>query len=228
MSHLPSSTKQVEPARALHNRARAVMEIFQHHNPNPKCELNHTNPFELLVAVVLSAQTTDNAVNKCTTKLFKVCSTPQQLYALGQPKLLSYIASLGLAPTKAKHLIQLAKQLIDHHNSQVPCAYADLIALPGVGRKTAHVIQAEVFGQPTLAVDTHVLRVGRRLGFHTAQTPLGAEQQLLKVIAKSYLPKAHHWLILHGRYQCKARQPTCTTCIVAHLCPKLTVKSNKC
>lgn len=197
------------------------MARFLRDNPHPRCELTHRSPFELLVAVVLSAQTTDKAVNRCTAQLFKVCSTPQQLVALGQEQLLRYIGSLGLAPTKAKHLVALAHQLIHEHHSAVPDTYAKLVALPGVGRKTANVVLAEIFGAPTLAVDTHVYRVGRRLGLHAAANPEQAEQQLLQVIHRRYLPRAHHWLILHGRYRCKARGPDCGGCMLASLCPQV-------
>ena len=208
-----------ESIPALRLRASIIMERFCAANPHPKCELNHSSPFELLVAVVLSAQTTDKAVNQCTASLFKVATSPTKLYQLGEARLLTYIKRLGLAPTKAKHLIALSKQVIELHHGKVPHTYDQLTALPGVGRKTASVVLAEVFGQPTLAVDTHVFRVGRRLGFHSAGTPLAAEKQLLKVIDTSYLPRAHHWLILHGRYLCTARKPRCKDCPVNELCP---------
>lgn len=201
-------------------RARRIMEIFSQHNPNPQCELVYSHPFELLVAVVLSAQTTDKAVNQCTQRLFKVASTPEQINALGVDKLRQYISSLGLAPTKAKNLIRLSQQLTRDHQSQVPDRYDDLIALPGVGRKTANVVLAEIFGHPTLAVDTHVFRVGKRLQFHQASQPLAAERQLLQVIHRRYLPKAHHWLILHGRSTCIARKPKCSICIIKNHCPQ--------
>lgn len=210
-----------ESPRDLQQRAEQIMAMFAQDNPHPRCELNHRSPFELLVAVVLSAQTTDKAVNRCTAPLFKVCASPQQLVALGQRRLFQYISSLGLAPTKARHLVALARQLIDKHDSQVPDTYEELVALPGVGRKTANVILAEIFGAPTLAVDTHVYRVGRRLGLHTAANPVHAEQQLLQVIHWRYLPRAHHWLILHGRYRCKARAPDCGGCMLAPLCPQV-------
>ncbi|MCY4381248.1 MAG: endonuclease III, partial [Proteobacteria bacterium] len=187
----------------LRGRAAEIMTIFSQKTPHPKCELEYQTPFQLLVAVVLSAQTTDKSVNKCTRKLFQVVTTPSELYALSPQGLLPYIASLGLAPTKAKNLIKLSHMLEKYHGGQVPKTYDHLIELPGVGRKTAHVVLAELFRQPVLAVDTHVFRVGKRLGFHLEDNVIRAEKKLMTIIDKKYLPEAHHWLILHGRYVCK-------------------------
>lgn len=187
--------------------------------PEARCELVYHTPYQLLVSVVLSAQTTDKMVNRCMAPLYAGDFTPATVLAHGEASLLSKIKSIGLAPTKARNIIKLSEILIQQHHGEVPRARDDLEALPGVGRKTANVVLAEIYGEPTLAVDTHVFRVGARLGWHDQATPAKAEAALLKVIDPSFLPAAHHWLILHGRYLCTARRPACERCPVADLCP---------
>jgi endonuclease-3 len=186
--------------------------------PEPKGELNYVNPYTLLVAVVLSAQATDIGVNKATGPLFKVVKTPQQMVALGEEKLRHYIKTIGLFNTKAKNTIRLSKLLIEKHNSKVPCDRDALEALPGVGRKTANVVLNMAFGEPTIAVDTHIFRIGNRTGLAPGKTPLDVENKLEKLTPKHYKLHAHHWLILHGRYICKARKPDCVACVVTDLC----------
>jgi endonuclease-3 len=186
--------------------------------PEPKGELNYVNPYTLLVAVVLSAQATDIGVNKATGPLFKVVKTPQQMVALGEEKLRNYIKTIGLFNTKAKNTIRLSKLLIEKHNSKVPCDRDALEALPGVGRKTANVVLNMAFGEPTIAVDTHIFRIGNRTGLAPGKTPLDVEKKLEKWTPKHYKLHAHHWLILHGRYVCKARKPDCVACVVTDLC----------
>jgi endonuclease-3 len=181
-------------------------------------ELEYVNPFTLLVAVVLSAQATDVGVNKATRGLFKVASTPRQMLALGEDGLQERIKTIGLYRNKAKNVIALSQQLIDAHGGEVPREREALEALPGVGRKTANVVLNTAFGEPTLAVDTHVFRVAHRLGLAEGKTPLEVEQGLVKVIPAKYMRHAHHWLILHGRYVCQARKPRCEACIVSDLC----------
>ncbi|MFT5260156.1 MAG: endonuclease-3 [Saprospiraceae bacterium] len=194
-------------------------EILSDHNPKPETELNFGSPFELLVAVVLSAQATDVSVNKATDKLFAVANTPEHIFALGEDKLKSYIKTIGLYNSKAKNVIKLCEALIETHNSEVPESREALEALAGVGRKTANVILNTAFGQPTMAVDTHIFRLGNRLKLAPGKTPLAVEKGLVKKIPKKFLYDAHHWLILHGRYVCVARKPKCPECLVAHLCP---------
>jgi endonuclease-3 len=186
--------------------------------PEPKGELNYVNPYTLLVAVVLSAQATDIGVNKATGPLFKVVKTPQQMVALGEEKLRNYIKTIGLFNTKAKNTIRLSKLLIERHNGKVPCDRDALEALPGVGRKTANVVLNMAFGEPTIAVDTHIFRIGNRTGLAPGKTPLDVEKKLEKWTPKHYKLHAHHWLILHGRYVCKARKPDCVACVVTDLC----------
>jgi endonuclease-3 len=186
--------------------------------PEPKGELNYVNPYTLLVAVVLSAQATDIGVNKATGPLFKVVKTPQQMVALGEEKLRNYIKTIGLFNTKAKNTIRLSKLLIERHNGKVPCDRDALEALPGVGRKTANVVLNMAFGEPTIAVDTHIFRIGNRTGLAPGKTPLDVEKKLEKWTPKHYKLHAHHWLILHGRYVCKARKPNCAACVVNDLC----------
>ncbi len=193
-------------------------EILKTANPSPKTELNYSTPFELLVAVVLSAQATDISVNKATDKLFPIANTPEAIVTLGESSLKQYIKTIGLFNTKARNIISLCLSLIEKHNSEVPDERDALEALAGVGRKTANVILNTAFEQPTMAVDTHIFRVGNRLGLAPGKTPLAVEKGLLKVIPETYLKDAHHWLILHGRYTCIARKPKCSQCLVAHLC----------
>ena len=187
-------------------------------NPEPRGELNHRNPFELLIAVILSAQATDTGVNRATGPLFAVASTPQSMLDLGLEGLAGYIRSIGLYPTKGKNILATCRKLIDDFDSEVPQDRAALETLAGVGRKTANVVLSIAFGQPTLAVDTHVFRVANRTGMGTAKTPLAVEEKLLKIVPGEYLRHAHHWLILHGRYTCTARSPKCSTCLIADLC----------
>ena len=187
-------------------------------NPTPVTELEYTSVFELLTAVLLSAQATDVGVNKATRKLFAVANTPQAILELGLEGLESYIKTIGLYHSKAKHLLQTCQILVDQHSGQVPRTREALEALPGVGRKTANVVLNVAFGEPTMAVDTHIFRVGNRTGLATGSTPLAVEQQLLRRIPPAYLVDAHHWLILHGRYVCKARNPQCGQCGVSAYC----------
>ena len=186
--------------------------------PEPRGELEHINPYTLLVAVVLSAQATDAGVNKATKPLFAVVDTPQKMVALGEEKLRDYIKTIGLYNTKAKNVIALSQKLIDEHNGEVPAARAVLETLPGVGRKTANVVLNIAFGEETFAVDTHVFRVGNRTGMAPGKTPLEVELKLEKIVPPPYRVHAHHWLILHGRYVCKAQRPLCETCVINDLC----------
>ena len=187
-------------------------------NPQPNTELEYTSVFELLAAVLLSAQATDVGVNKATRRLFAVAHTPQKILALGLPGLERYIQTIGLYRSKAKHLMQTCRILVDQHNGQVPRTREALEALPGVGRKTANVVLNVAFGEPTMAVDTHIFRVGNRTGLAKGKTPYEVEMQLLKRIPNAYLVDAHHWLILHGRYVCQARKPLCWQCAVSAYC----------
>lgn len=187
-------------------------------NPKPTTELEYTTPFELLVAVVLSAQATDAGVNKATRRLFPVANTPRAILDLGLEGLKSYISSIGLYNSKARHLIELCRILVEKHGGEVPRDREALEALPGVGRKTANVVLNTAFGEPTMAVDTHIFRVSNRTGLAPGKTPLAVEKALLARVPPEYLKDAHHWLILHGRYVCKARRPECPTCVVRDLC----------
>jgi len=200
---------------------------FQAARPEPKGELQHINPFTLLVAVVLSAQATDAGVNKATPALFKLADTPVKMLALGEARLRELIKTIGLYRTKAKNVIALSKKLVEEHGGAVPHAREALEALPGVGRKTANVVLNIAFGEPTIAVDTHIFRVGNRTGLATGKTPFEVEQKLNQVVPAKFRLHAHHWLILHGRYVCVARRPLCETCIIADLCkwPGKTVSS---
>ncbi len=199
-------------------KRRAFFEALKSNNPNPTTELEYSSPFELLAAVLLSAQATDVSVNKGTRNLFPVANTPEAIYKLGEAGLIPYIQHIGLYKTKAKHLIQTCKILIDKHASVVPNTREELEALPGVGRKTANVILNTAFGEPTMAVDTHIFRLSNRTGLAPGKDVLAVEKSLLKRIPKEYLLDAHHWLILHGRYVCKARSPECWQCIVEPIC----------
>jgi len=202
-------------------KAKQIEEFFarlQKQNPDPKGELNHTNPYTLLVAVVLSAQATDTGVNRATEKLFKIVKTPEDMIRLGLDRLIDHVKTIGLYNAKAKNVIALSEILIKEHGSKVPEDRDALVKLPGVGRKTANVVLNIAFGHPTIAVDTHLFRLGNRTGLAKGKTPEAVEQQLLKVVPKKYLQHAHHWLILHGRYVCKARKPDCGNCVVYDLC----------
>jgi endonuclease-3 len=195
-----------------------IFVAFNQQNSHPTTELIYTTPFELLIAVMLSAQATDTSVNKVTKVLFKYANTPQKILALRENKLKNYIKTIGLYNNKAKNIIKTCKILINHFAAVVPNNREDLELLPGVGRKTANVLLNEVFGKPTIAVDTHVLRVANRIGFVASKSPLKVEQQLEQLIPKRFKLKAHMWLILHGRYVCKAKKPDCKNCVIIHLC----------
>jgi endonuclease-3 len=196
-------------------------EIFSRlkkNNPSPTTELNYQSPFELLVAVILSAQATDKSVNKATDILFPVANTPEAILKLGEEGLKTYIKTIGLFNSKAKNIIKTCAILIDKHHSQVPTSRIDLEALPGVGRKTANVILNTAFGESTIAVDTHIFRVANRTKIAPGKTVLEVEKKLMKVVPEPYKKDAHHWLILHGRYTCVARKPKCDACIIEDLC----------
>jgi endonuclease-3 len=201
------------------DRAEAIFERLAAAMPAPQGELEHVNPYTLLVAVVLSAQATDKGVNRATGPLFKIVQTPQQMVRLGEAKLIDHIKTIGLYRNKAKNVIALSEALIMHHGGVVPQDRDALEALPGVGRKTANVVLNMAFGVPTLAVDTHVFRVAHRLGLAKGKTPRAIEDQLMKVVPAKYMQHAHHWLILHGRYTCIARKPKCYDCVVRDVCP---------
>jgi endonuclease-3 len=196
----------------------ALFARFKAANPEPKGELEHVNPFTLLVAVVLSAQATDAGVNKATRALFAVADTPEKMVALGEERLRDYIKTIGLYRNKAKNVIALSERLIAEHGGKVPADRDALTRLPGVGRKTANVVLNMAFGQKTIAVDTHVFRVSHRLGLSRGKTPEAVEADLMRIVPDEYLLHAHHWLILHGRYVCLARKPRCGVCPVADLC----------
>ena len=191
---------------------------FQAANPEPKGELNSVNAYTLLVAVVLSAQATDEGVNRATGPLFAIAATPAKMVALGEDRVRGLIKTIGLFRNKAKNVIALSQMLIDRHGGEVPDDRAALEALPGVGRKTANVVLNMAFGHPTIAVDTHVFRLGNRIGLAPGKTPDEVERKLLKAIPPEFLHHAHHWLILHGRYVCKARKPECWRCLISDLC----------
>jgi endonuclease III len=208
--------------RARRLSSQQIEEVFRRFHdiePEPKGELESVNAFTFLVAVVLSAQATDIGVNRATRALFKVADTPEKMAGLGEEGIRDYIKTIGLFRAKAKNVFALSKALVENHGSEVPHDRAALEALPGVGRKTANVVLNSVFGEPTIAVDTHLFRLGNRMGLAPGKTPIEVEKGLLKVIPKPYLRHAHHWLILHGRYICKARKPECWRCPVSDLCP---------
>jgi endonuclease-3 len=191
---------------------------FRVANPEPKGELKHINPFTLLVAVVLSAQATDAGVNKATPALFALADTPEKMVALGEERVRDLIKTIGLFRTKAKNVVELSRRLVAEHGDQVPRSREALVELPGVGRKTANVVLNMAFGEPTIAVDTHIFRVGNRTGLAPGKDPFEVEQKLEAAVPTSYKLHAHHWLILHGRYTCVARKPLCEKCIIADLC----------
>ena len=234
----PEITAEREPAKSTRRRATPrwrpayspaeVDEIFRRFSvqrPEPKGELEHVNAYTLLVAVVLSAQATDAGVNKATRALFKVADTPEKMLALGEEKLGEHIRTIGLWRGKAKNVIALSKALIRDHGGEVPGDRDERTKLPGVGRKTANVVLNMAFGQPTMAVDTHIFRIGNRLGLAPGKTPEAVEEGLIRIIPKEFMRHAHHWLILHGRYVCKARRPECERCVIADIC-KAAVKTN--
>jgi endonuclease-3 len=199
-------------------KRQAIFQRLQEADPNPTTELNYQTPFELLVAVILSAQATDKGVNKATDKLFPVASTPQEILDLGVSGLKKYIKTIGLFNNKAKNIIETCRMLIESHGSEVPEDRKALEALPGVGRKTANVVLNTAFGHPTMAVDTHIFRVSNRTRIAPGKTPLEVEKKLLRHTPKEFLQDAHHWLILHGRYTCIARKPRCGSCVIEDLC----------
>ena len=186
--------------------------------PDPRTELEYVNPYTLLVAVVLSAQATDRGVNRATAPLFRIADTPAKMLELGEEGVASYIKTIGLWRNKAKNVIALSKALVEKHGGEVPRERESLEALPGVGRKTANVVLMEIFGEGTIAVDTHVFRVANRTGLADGKTPAEVEEQLMRITPKQYLHGAHHWLILHGRYTCLARKPECPRCVIADIC----------
>ncbi|MBQ1972182.1 MAG: endonuclease III [Treponema sp.] len=197
---------------------KEIFERFKKENPNPTSELKWTNSFTLLVSVVLSAQATDKSVNKATESLYKIADTPQKILSLGEDNLISYIKSIGLYKSKAKHIIELSKMLISEFDSKIPDNLEDLIKLPGVGRKTANVVLNVLFNKPTMPVDTHLLRISPKIGLAQGSTPLEIEKSLCARIPQEYMNHAHHWLILHGRYVCTARNPHCENCIINDIC----------
>jgi endonuclease-3 len=199
-------------------KCHLIFERFQKQNPQPTTELLYQTPFELLIAVILSAQATDKSVNLATQKLFACANTPQALIKLGEATLKSYIKTIGLYNTKANNILKTCKLLIERHEGQVPCSRKTLEALPGVGRKTANVILNTLFGEPTVAVDTHIFRVANRTGLAKGKTPKEVETHLVNVIPTEFVYDAHHWLVLHGRYVCTARKPHCSSCIINDLC----------
>jgi endonuclease-3 len=199
-------------------KRRKIYERFQAANPEPKTELVYSTPFELLVAVVLSAQATDVSVNKATAKLFPVANTPTAILALGETGLKDYIKTIGLFNSKAKNLIKTCTALVGEHGGEVPRDRETLESLPGVGRKTANVILNSAFGEPTIAVDTHIFRVANRIGLAPGEDVRAVEDALVRVTPDEFKQHAHHWLILHGRYVCKARKPECPSCLIADLC----------
>jgi endonuclease-3 len=199
-------------------KIHAIFTRFQQANPAPTTELLYQNPFELLIAVILSAQATDISDNKATEKLYPIANTPEKILALGEEGLKKYIKTIVLFNSKAANIIKTCQILISKHASKVPTDRESLEELPGVGRKTANVVLNTCFGQPTIAVDTHIFRVSNRIGLANGKTPLDVEKQLLKAIPKEFLQDAHHWLILHGRYTCIARKPHCPTCLIRDLC----------
>lgn len=194
------------------------MNIFARENPNPQCELNFHNPYTLLIAVVLSAQSTDKGVNKATEELFKIADTPQKMLKLGEEKLKEYIKTIGLFNNKAKNIIALSKQLVEDFDGEVPADRDVLTTLAGVGRKTANVVMNVWYHQPTLAVDTHVMRIAHRLDFSRGKTPLEVEQDLMKVLPEEMVVNTNHWLVLFGRYVCKAQHPLCDKCPIYDYC----------
>lgn len=213
------ATRKGAKETALRDRAEAIFARLAERDPEPKTELEHLNPFTLLVAVVLSAQATDAGVNKATATLFPRADTPQKMLALGEEALREAIKTIGLFRMKAKNVIALSRILVEEHDGKVPRSREALEALPGVGRKTANVVMNVAFGEETIAVDTHIFRVANRLGMAPGRNPLEVEEGLEKIVPARFRRHAHHWLILHGRYICVARKPRCPVCPIADLCP---------
>jgi endonuclease III len=208
-----------ESRQARATRTEAIFERLSAANPVPKGELKYINPFTLLVAVVLSAQATDAGVNKATPALFAIAETPEKMAALGEERVTELIKTIGLYRTKARNVVALSRAIVERHGGETPRNREELEALPGVGRKTANVVLNTVFGEPTLAVDTHVFRVANRLNIAPGKTPREVEDGLMRAIPDRFLLHAHHWLILHGRYVCMARKPLCGVCVIVDLCP---------
>ena len=216
---IKSKMHKTEKGGDAGDRVQEIFRRFQSHTEHPRTELHYTNPFTLVVAVALSAQATDVGVNKATGPLFQKVDTPEKMVALGEEKLKEYIKTIGLFNTKAKNVIALSRKLLEEFGGRVPQTREELMRLPGVGRKTANVVLNEAFGQPTMAVDTHVFRVAQRLAIALGDTPEAIEAGLEITVPEEFKRHAHHWLILHGRYICKARKPLCATCYLADLCP---------
>lgn len=217
MAKPAAKPRRLKPAEQA--RIAELFERFESLESDPRTELDYDSPYTLVVAVALSAQATDVSVNKATAKLFPVAHTPQDMLALGEEGLKPYISSIGLFNTKAKNVIRAAQILVDEYGGEVPLEREKLQALPGVGRKTASVVLNELRVEPAIAVDTHVFRVSHRLGLSSGKTPDAVEAELMRIVPEPYLTRAHHWLILHGRYTCLARRPKCEDCAVADLCP---------
>lgn len=206
------------------NEIRQVFERFKKENPAPKPELDYYSPYTLLVAVVLSAQTTDKSVNKVTAELFKVADTPEKMCTLSQDKIIEYIRPIGLSQNKSKSILGLSRKLLEDFGGKVPDTRESLMTLPGVGRKTANVVLNVVFGQPTMPVDTHLLRICPKIGLAEGDTPEKVEKSLCERIPSEYMEHAHHWLILHGRYVCTAKNPKCNECLISDLCKNLQLR----
>lgn len=198
----------------------AVFRAFQKENPEPETELESTNEYTLLVAVMLSAQATDKSVNLATRNLFPIADTPEKMLALGEEGLIPLIRSIGLYRSKAKHVIEMSRILVESYGSKVPASREELLKLPGVGRKTANVILNVLYGQKTMPVDTHILRIAPRIGLAAGTTPDAVEEELCRIIPDKYMKHAHHWLVLHGRYVCTARNPKCEACCISGICMK--------
>ncbi len=213
-------SKKPTAVRSAYSEAEReeIFRRFSVQRPEPKGELEHTNPFTLVVAVALSAQATDAGVNKATRELFKLADTPEKMLALGEERVREYIKTIGLYRNKAKNVIALSQMLVDKFCGVVPQTRDELVTLPGVGRKTANVVLSMAFGQATMAVDTHIFRIANRIKLAPGKTPDEVEERLMRVVPKHYLYHAHHWLILHGRYTCKARKPECERCVIADIC----------
>ncbi|MCI5077612.1 endonuclease III [Oricola sp.] len=210
--------RRASPTRYSKDELREIFRRFSIQRPEPKGELAHVNPYTLVVAVALSAQATDAGVNRATKDLFAIADTPEKMLALGEEKVGEHIRTIGLWRNKAKNVIALSQKLVDEFGGEVPKTREELVTLPGVGRKTANVVMSMAFGIPTMAVDTHIFRIANRIGLAPGKTPDEVEAGLMRVIPEDYLFHAHHWLILHGRYCCKARKPDCEACVIADIC----------
>ncbi len=202
-----------------------ALRRFESMNPSPHCELYYQTPYQLLISVVLSAQTTDKMVNKCMEPLYRFGLNAETVLQWGEQKFYEHVKSIGLAKTKTRHILRLTQILVEKFHGKVPNNREALESFPGVGRKTASVVLGELFKEPTFAIDTHVFRVTQRLGLHKEKTPIAAESVLVKMIPAHYLPRAHHWLVLHGRYICKAQKPLCRQCLLNDICPSLKKES---